>query len=180
MSIPHGSNFVAAGLSTVAGGLVLWRMGAVPELPAYLYVAAIAGPMAVTDCRTQRIPDVLTLSSYPIVIILLAGVAAAHHDARPLLRALLAAAAAVAFHLLLHLIRPTGLGLGDVKLAGIQGLLCGWTSWTTLLAAMTLAFTTATLTGATCFCSNRSTTIPFVPHILFSTVVVFLACPPNG
>lgn len=175
MSIPHGSNFVAAGLSTVAGGLVLWRMGAVPELPAYLYVAAIAGPMAVTDCRTQRIPDVLTLSSYPIVVTLLAGAAAAHHDARPLLRALLAAAATVAFHLLLHLLHPTGLGLGDVKLAGIQGLLCGWTSWTALFVSVALAFTAVASLGAICFFNDQSACVPFAPFVLTGTLAVCLS-----
>lgn len=169
---PRGSDLVATGASTAACGLVLWRLGAVPELPAYLYVAAISGPLAVTDWRTHRIPDAITLTSYPIVITLLAGAAAAHHDARPLVRALLAATTNVVFYLLLHLIRPAGLGLGDVKLAGLQGLVCGWVSWTACLVAVTLVFTAAASLGAARFVGGRCLCTAFAPFILIGTLVV--------
>ena len=47
------------------------RFGPSPVLPAFCYLAAIGGPLAVIDARRQRLPDALTLPSYPVAVALL-------------------------------------------------------------------------------------------------------------
>lgn len=136
---------IAAGISTAACTYVLWRLGTVAELPAYLYFGAITGPMTITDIRSRRLPNTITLTAYPVTLGLLTLAAITQHDARPLLRSICVAVAAIAFHLLVVLLRPSGLGLGDVKLAGIQALLCGWASLTAEFAALSLGFSAAAL-----------------------------------
>ena len=103
------------------------RFGPSPVLPAFCYLAGIGVPLAVIDARCQRLPDALTLPSYPVALALL-GLAAlllpggAGHFAG----ALGGLALAWGVFLLQVLLYPAGLGWGDVKLAGLLGLYLGW------------------------------------------------------
>ncbi len=47
------------------------RFGPSPVLPAFCYLAGIGVPLAVIDARCQRLPDALTLPSYPVALALL-------------------------------------------------------------------------------------------------------------
>ena len=51
------------------------RFGPSPVLPAFCYLAGIGVPLAVIDARCLRLPDALTLPSYPVALALL-GLAA--------------------------------------------------------------------------------------------------------
>src|SRR5262245_53157348 len=68
-----GLALVAAAL-LAAGGL---RFGWSALLPAYCYLALVSIPLAVIDVLSHRLPDRLTLPSYPIVLALLGGAALA-------------------------------------------------------------------------------------------------------
>src|SRR5260370_27901951 len=114
---------LAGTLATAATmAAVVVRFGLSPVLPAFCYLAAVGVPLAFIDARQRRLPDLATLPSYPASLLLL-GVAApfvAGGSGR-FVHALIGMAAAVAFFLLLLLVSPTGVGLGDVKLAGPPG-----------------------------------------------------------
>jgi leader peptidase (prepilin peptidase) / N-methyltransferase len=103
------------------------RFGPSPALPAFCYLAAIGVPLAVIDARSQRLPDALTLPSYPVALALL-GFAALllPGGAGHFLSALAGLALAWGVFLLQVLLYPAGLGWGDVKLAGLLGLYLGW------------------------------------------------------
>lgn len=125
-------------LAAVVLGAVGGALGAAPELPAYLWLGAVGLTLAVIDLDCLRLPDRLTLPSYPVGVALLA----VPGDGDALLRAVVAAAVTGGAALLLAVIAPGGgLGLGDVKLLGVLGLFLGWLGWAELVLGVALGFT---------------------------------------
>ena len=100
-------------LVTVAGVAV--RFGLDPQTPAFCYLAAVGVPLAFIDVREYRLPDVLTLPSYPASLLLL-GVAAPFLPGGTgrFVHALIGMGVAVALFFLLLLAFPVGIGLGDL------------------------------------------------------------------
>src|SRR5450755_4429978 len=67
---------LAAELITAAAFAALaLRLGLRPVLPAFCYLAAVGVALAIIDIQHQRLPDALTLTSYPVALVLL-GLAA--------------------------------------------------------------------------------------------------------
>lgn len=106
-------------------GLIAWRytgeLTSVRELSMlgaclYLVIAGVA--LTLIDWRTKRLPDAITLPSYPIVLGLLIPSGELPH-------ALYGMLALGVIYAILWFARPAGLGLGDVKLAGLIGLVAG-------------------------------------------------------
>lgn len=167
------------GLATGAlAAAAAWRFGLGWELPAYLYLAAITVPLAVIDLRTLRLPNVLTLSAYPLVagLLLLPALLADGWDAY--VRALLAGASVLALFVVLHLINPSGMGLGDVKLAGPMGALLGWLSWQTTMVGVVIGFVLVAVVGIVMILARRAdrkSALPFGPFMLAGAWIAILA-----
>jgi leader peptidase (prepilin peptidase) / N-methyltransferase len=157
--------------------LMLWHFGWSYELPAYLYFCSVGLALAVIDLDTKRLPNPLTLPSYVVLGILLllpAVVDAAWED---FLRAWLAALALFAFYLLLVVIYPKGMGLGDVKLAGVLGLVLGWLGWPEVLIGWFLGFLLGAVVGLGLMLFNRAgrkSKIPFGPFMLLGALLAIL------
>jgi leader peptidase (prepilin peptidase)/N-methyltransferase len=172
--------YLAAELITaVAFAALALRLGFSPVLPAYCYLAAVGVALAVIDIQHRRLPDALTLTSYPVTLVLL-GLAAlgtrggGHH----LADALIGMIAAGLLYLLLALIYPSGMGWGDVKLAGLIGLYLGWFGATVLLAGLLAGYLLAALTGIALLVTRRATRksqIPFGPFMLAGALIAILA-----
>jgi len=129
-------------LATAVLGAVAAAIGAEPQLPAYLWLGAVGVTLAVIDLDCHRLPDRLTLPSYPVGLALLA----LPGDGDALLRAAIATAVTAGAALLLALLAPGGgLGLGDVKLLGVLGLFLGWLGWAELALGVALGFTLGAL-----------------------------------
>ena len=103
-----------------------WRFGLAWELPAYLYLAGIGVALAAIDLDTRRLPDAIVLPSYAVGGALLGLASLAEHDGAAALRALGGGVALWAFYLVLRVVKPSGMGLGDVKLSGVLG---GYLAW---------------------------------------------------
>ncbi|GGP62680.1 prepilin peptidase [Saccharothrix coeruleofusca] len=147
---------------------LLWSLAGALDLPPRwlpvpLALAWVGVALAVVDLRHRRLPDALTLPAYPVAALLLVWSGA------DLGRALAGCALFGGFHLLVHLLRPSALGGGDAKLAGVLGAVLGAVSWTALpLAALGAAATTLVL--ARCRRSRHPPAdLPHGPGLLAST-----------
>ncbi len=160
--------------TAVAFAVVAFTVGPAWTLPAYLYGVAIAIALTLIDIETQRLPNVIVVGSYPVVAVLLAVAAWGSGDWSPLLRAAVGAAALFAFYLLLVIVYPPGMGLGDVKLAAILGAYLASVGWGTLVVGGFAGFLlggvfSIALLGARS--AGRKTAIPFGPWMLLGAVV---------
>jgi leader peptidase (prepilin peptidase)/N-methyltransferase len=109
--------------------LVALRFGPSWELPAFLFLTAAGLLLAVIDLRHRLLPNRVVVPSLGIGAVLLVLAAVAEGTWPALLRAGLGALVLFAVFLFLALVSPSGLGMGDVKLAGLLGLFLGWLGW---------------------------------------------------
>lgn len=123
--------------------LLTWQVGGLQRgvvLPAYLLVGAIGVALAWIDLDVHRLPEGLTLWSLPAILVLLGVASASSGDWWALLRAVGAGAVVWVVYVVLALVRPGGLGLGDATLGGLVALPLGYLSW--VLAAQGVVFST--------------------------------------
>jgi leader peptidase (prepilin peptidase)/N-methyltransferase len=161
--------------------LTAWWLGLAWDLPAFLYLAAIAVALSMIDFDTKRLPDAIVLPSYVVSGVLLA--LAALLDARwdDLLRGALAGAAVFAFYFLLAVIKPGGMGFGDVKLGGILGLYLGWLSWGAVIVGTFAGFVLGAVVGVVVMATGkggRKTKVPFGPFMFIGTYLAFAVAQP--
>ena len=174
-----GWTLAATLVTAVVVAAVAVRFGLSPVLPAFCYLAVAGVPLAFIDARQHRLPDVVTLPSYPVSLLLL-GVAALFMPGGParFVHALIGMAAAVAFFALLLLLSPTGIGLGDVKLAGPLGAYLGWLGAAAFVTGLMAAWLLAALTAVGLLLTRRATRkseIPFGPFLVAGTLGAVLA-----
>jgi leader peptidase (prepilin peptidase)/N-methyltransferase len=167
------------GLCTAAlfAGLAV-RNGAAAQLAAFCWLAAVAVPLAWIDAVVRRLPDVLTAAAYTGTIVLLMVAAAASGDWGALVRAVLGGLALTGGFLVVALISPAGMGLGDVKLAASIGTVLAWAGWGTLAAGVVATFLLTGCYGVVLLVSQRATlrqVIPLGPFMIAGAFLVLLA-----
>jgi leader peptidase (prepilin peptidase)/N-methyltransferase len=156
------------------------RFGLAWELPAYLYLAAVAVALAAIDIDVLRLPDVIVLPSYGIALVLFIPAMIAQQSWTAGLRGLIAAGALYALYFLLAVVHP-GMGFGDVKLSLLLGLYLGWLGWSSLAVGAFAGFLLGGIVGAALLLARRATRktrIPYGPAMLAGAfVAVFAAAP---
>jgi leader peptidase (prepilin peptidase)/N-methyltransferase len=143
-------------------------------LPAYLYLAAVGVALAMIDLDVKRLPDALTLPSYPVAVALLGGAALLGSDTGDWLRALLGGAAMFAVYFALCFAYPAGMGFGDVKLSGVLGLYTAWLGWGVWAVGLFLGFLLGGLFGIGLVLvrrGGRKTAVPFGPFMLLGVLL---------
>ncbi|MEN3534051.1 A24 family peptidase [Microbispora sp. ZYX-F-249] len=153
--------------TALAAALVAWRVHDGWVLAAWLYAVLTGAALAEIDRRTWRLPDAITLPSYPILLVLLA-------PSGRLLPAVASGCALGAVYAVLWFARPTGLGLGDVKLAGLIGLLTGALGVQATIAAGMAGQVFGALYAVGLLLARRATRtteFPFGPFMLAGTLV---------
>ncbi len=162
------------GLAFLAVGL---RFGLDWQLPAFLYLAAIAMALAVIDLDVQRLPDAIVLPSFPVGIALLLAPSIANQAWWSLGRGLLAAIAIFASFFVLQLLQPKGMGYGDTKTAALLALHLGWLGWAEVGLGIFMGFLLGALWGIAVMlrgAGTRKSKIPFGPFLLAGAFLAIL------
>lgn len=152
-------------------------------LVAACWLAICCVPLGWIDAAVRRLPDVLTAPAYlgtMAALLAAAGLSGHWHD---LVRALLGGIAMSGCYLILTIISPSGMGLGDVKLAASLGSLLAWFGWTVLLAGAFAGFALAAVYGITLLALRRATRrqqIPFGPFMIAGTFALILIAAAAG
>ncbi|MFI2102600.1 prepilin peptidase [Isoptericola sp. NPDC019693] len=162
----------------VAALWAVWASGPGWATPAVV-VAAVAGvALFAVDARTHRLPDAITYPATAAVAVLLAAAAAVDGAWDAAWRALLGSLTLGAAYLVLHLVNRAGLGLGDVKLAVLLGLVSAWFGWPVLWATAFLPFLVGGVVSIVLLATRRATrttAIAFGPYMLAGAALALTA-----
>ncbi len=160
-------------LAVLLCGAVLLT-GARPATLALAWAAGAGVVLAQVDLAVHRLPDRVTLPAAAVCAAALLADAALLGTWPALLRALLAALAAGGIALTAALAAPAGLGLGDVKLLALLGLVLGWAGWGVLLAGVFLGLLAGAAVSLLLVATRRAgwrTALPFGPPLLLGAVL---------
>lgn len=165
---------VLAATTALVWALLGVARGGRADLAAFLTVGTLGVALAFVDLRVRRLPDVLTGAMLVGAGLLLGVAALAEGHLGDYARSWAGAAALFASFLALALLRPTDLGLGDVKLAAPVGLALAWLGWGHLLLGAFLGFLAGGLAGAAIMLTGRGSrrsSLPFGPSMLLGALV---------
>ncbi|MBU4215052.1 MAG: prepilin peptidase [Actinobacteria bacterium] len=147
------------------------------SLPVVLYLCGLGVALALIDLDVHRLPDALVLPSYPVVAVLLVLAAAnpgGGSDWPMLLRALLGGLLLGGIYFVLAVAKPGGMGMGDVKLAGLLGAASAAIGWGAFAVGSFAAFLLGGIAGIVLMVvgrAGRRTAIPFGPWMLLGAAV---------
>ena len=150
-------------------GVALARLGLTAQFLVAAFVILVLCVLSAIDITEHRLPNRIVLPSF--VVVLLAQIAFFPDQA---FEWVVASALACAAMLVLHIVYPQGLGLGDVKLALLLGASLG--------SDVMAAFLVGTLAGAVYAAvlilrdggAARHTAFAFGPFLAFGAVVALL------
>lgn len=158
---PAGSVVDAAGaLGILAGALMLI---------AYLWLAAVSIALTAIDLETHRLPNVIVLPGYAVAAIGLGVPALLAGDLERL--GIMAAGSGILFlaYAAMAVAWPGGMGMGDVKLAGVLGAFLGFSGWAALVVGAFGAFVLGGLVSIVLLLLKRVSRkggIPFGPWMI--------------
>lgn len=143
-------------------------------LPAQLWLLGLAVVLSITDLQHTRLPNVLLLPGGAVLAVLLAAGALVEGRAGDLLGSVATAAVLFTLFLLAAVVSPSGMGMGDVKLAGVLGLPLGLAGLASTLLAVLAAFALHAVVSVALLATRRArrrTGLPFGPPLLVGTAL---------
>jgi leader peptidase (prepilin peptidase)/N-methyltransferase len=164
---------LASGVAGALAGLVLgWQWGLVPVL----FLVPVGVALAVVDHRTRLLPTAVVNPATLVVIVLVVGCWALDRDLDDLERAGIGLVAGRAFFWLLWRVRSSGMGFGDVRLAGLLGCVLGHLGWPQLVVGLYAGFLLFGLPGLALAVVRRDravlrTAFPFGPFMLVGALL---------
>ncbi|PKI90257.1 prepilin peptidase [Actinomycetales bacterium SN12] len=143
-------------------------------LLAWLWFIATGFVLAIIDIETRRLPRGIVRTALVAVGPLLALSCALGADWWAFVRAVLSMLVLYIAYALLWLVKPGGMGGGDVRLAALIGLMLGWFGWGPLIVGAFAAFVLGGVYGITLMLGGRATrrtAVPFGPWMIVGAVV---------
>jgi leader peptidase (prepilin peptidase)/N-methyltransferase len=118
--------------------------------------AAISIALALVDLATHRLPDMIVAPGYLLAGASLTGTSAASGDWSALARGAVGLVVLALGYGGVHAIRPDAMGFGDVKLAGLVGLVTAYLGWQAWAVGAFAAFVLAGGYGAFLLATGRA------------------------
>lgn len=134
------TRITTAALTCVLSAAFALRFGMDWSLPAFLVLGVLAVQLARIDLAHHLLPNPLVLSLLISGLALLTVSSTATSGWAELLRAAAGAAILFVVFLILAIVSPSGIGMGDVKLAAPVGLYLGYLGWSQLFYGGALGF----------------------------------------
>ena len=156
-----------------AGGLTVACLVALHPITDALVGAAgciVLVAVTVTDLERRIVPNRIVVPSLVVAL-------AARTALDPSVRWALATVAAGGVFLLIALIYPAGMGMGDVKLAAFLGAWLGWQSLTALLLGVFASSVPALAILARHGPAGRKKGLPLAPFLALGGVIALFAGP---
>jgi leader peptidase (prepilin peptidase)/N-methyltransferase len=158
----------------VLWGVIGYRFHDSWALPAYLVLAAALLALSVIDLEHYLLPNRIVFPLTVAGVALLGVAAGVSGQGDDFVRALLGGVAAFGLLLLLHLVSPRGMGMGDVKLAFVLGLYLGWLGWGEVFLGLFLGFFLGAVIGVALVAAkvrSRKDHVPFGPFLAAGTLI---------
>lgn len=161
---------IEAGTAALCVAVVLVKSSAA-DIALGLAMVLLLVPAAAIDLEHKRIPNLITLPGCIVAIVLGLAFDASGEPAR-----LLAGLGAGGAFLIVTLISPRGMGMGDVKLATMIGLFLG----SAVIPAILIALLAGVLVGGVVIArvgvsKGRKTAVPFGPFLALGALVALFA-----
>ncbi len=145
-------------------------------LPLLWFIAA-AIALFMIDLDVRKLPNAIVLSSWVVVGAGLVLTAAVQDQWGDLWRAGAGAALMGGCYLLIAVLFPAGMGMGDVKLAVLLGMVLGWFGWAEVLVGFFAGFVLGAIWGLLLMAfagAGRKTAIPFGPFMILGALVAVI------
>lgn len=144
------------------------------ELVAFLVLTAVSIALALIDLDTKRLPTVIVYPTLAVGTVLLGAAALLRGDIPTLIATGIGAVALWLFFVILKLIYPKGMGMGDIRLAAVLGLYLGFLGFGNLLVGAFAAFLFGGLYSIGLMIArraNRKSEVPFGPWMILGAWV---------
>ena len=159
-------------------GAMAWRIGLRPALGVYLLGSASLVALSVIDLQHYRLPNRLVFPTLGLVVVGVGLVSGLSGDLGAASIAYLGGLAYFAILMVCHLISPRGMGMGDVKLAAVLGVLLAWIAPALVLLGLLISCLIGSIAGGVVFAiRRRNSGFPFGPALAAGTLVAIWAHP---
>lgn len=146
----------------------------------YLWFAASSIALAAIDFDVRRLPDPIVWTTLAALVLFFAAAAAIRGEFASIVTALLGGLAMLVFYVLLIIVTPRGIGMGDVKLSATLGVATGWIGWSAVGMGWFAGFLIGGIVGVGLILARRAgrrSAIPFGPWMLAGAWVGIVAGP---
>jgi leader peptidase (prepilin peptidase) / N-methyltransferase len=153
------------------------RFGADWVLPAFLLFFAVLLAVSMIDLEHYIVPNRIVFPTLAMAVPLLALAALLEDDWGAFGTALIGALAASNGLLLINLVHPRGMGMGDVKLALVLGLYLGWLGLDVVALGIFLGFLLGAVIGILLIAfgiRSRKDHVPFAPFLAGGALLAVL------
>lgn len=159
------------GIGVVAGALVGARLGLDLVVLADVVALVLAGAAATVDVAIGQLPRRLVYAGLIVACLGLGVFGLLHGDGLAARDALLGGLGCWAGFGLLHVVSPRSMGMGDVRLSALLGVLLGWSGLRVLVTGLALAFLLGALLGLPVLLrQGRRARFPFGPALVAGAI----------